>query len=273
MATASRRNRSEKTNVWDLLLALVRSPKGVRWARNTTVLVIMGLLLVIALVVVLPGKHLKIADIDIGARPTTPEPVAASTIAPSGTPLTAALASTETPPQSPNTPTLAVATTTPEVLASPTPTAAPPGCRPPASPLPRNAQLITCAWGFWDDARYMEAIAVADECIDAFEGQALRDQHALSLDGQPAPITGQPRSKAEMNEILKRGVLNDVAACHFVKGQALERLGQLDDAKEEYGNVLHYPHARVWDPGGDSTGLGYFWSPAQAASDRLATIP
>lgn len=139
--------------------------------------------------------------------------------------------------------------------------------------MPRNARLISCAWDFLDDARYMDAMAVAEECIDAFEGQALRDQQSLSLDGQPAPLTGQPGSKAELNEILKRGVLNDVAACHFVKGQALERLGRLDDAKDAYQKVLKYPHARVWDPAGDPSGLGFFWSPAQAAADRLSVLP
>ncbi len=272
MSTTSKRNRTEKADVWVLLMALMRSPRIVRLLRNLAILTIMCLLLVIVLVVVLPGRFLSVAGIRIGAQSAPSDPVATSTIAPSGTPLQAALASTEVPNPS-STPAVTVATTATEVIAAPPPTLAPPDCPRPVSPLPKNAQLIRCAWGFWDDARYAEAVAVARECIDAFEGQALREQQSLSLDGQPAPLTGQPGSTAEMNEILKRGVLNDVAACHFVRGQAFERLGQLDDARAEYEATLQYPHARVWDPGGDPAGLGFFWSPAQAAADRLAGMP
>ena len=261
--------------MWEFFLALSRNPTIIGLLSFLTISVVLIFLLVVGL----QGRPISIAGWTIGAQSTASTSATTPPTPPTAEPLPAALASTEAPGPT-NVPTQVIAMTSvmamtaTEIQASSAPLeVTAPDCPPNALSLPRNAQLAGCAWGFLDDARYVDAIAVAEECIDAFEGQALRDQQSLSLDGQPAPLTGQPGSKAELNEILKRGVLNDVAACHFVKGQALERLDRLDDARNEYQNVLQYPYARVWDPAGDPTGLGFFWSPAQAAADRLSVLP
>lgn len=275
MATTPKRNRTGRANMWEFLLAMSRNPTIIGLLRFLTISAVLCFLLVVGL----QGRPISIAGWTIGAQPAASTSATTPMAQPTDGPLPAALAGTEAPVPT-NVPTEVIATTSvmamtaTEVQASSTPAEiSSADCPLTALSLPRNAQLTSCAWVFLDDARFVDAIAVAEECIDAFEGQALRDQQSLSLDGQPAPLTGQPGNKAELNEILKRGVLNDVAACHFVKGQALERLDRLDDARDEYQNVLQYPHARVWDPAGDPAGLGFFWSPAQAAADRLSVLP
>ncbi len=268
MATTSKRSRTGRANVWEFLLELSGNPAIVK----LVVFVTASILVCIAWIVGLQGRSFSGAGWTVGPQPTSAAPAATATNPPPATPLPAALAG-PTSPSSTSTPIPPVATNAPAVEVPPTQVVALPECPPLVAPLPRNAELITCAWGFWNDGRDVEAIAVAEQCIADFEGQALRDQRALSLGGQPAPIIGRPGSQNEKDEILARGVLNDVAACHFVKGRASERLGRTDEAKEEYRAVLQFPLARVWDAGGEPGGLGFFWSPAQAATDRLASLP
>jgi hypothetical protein len=126
--------------------------------------------------------------------------------------------------------------------------------------------LTTCAWNLLNEGRYEETIIVAKECIDTFEGQALREQQEFTASGSPTPPIGAV-SEEEKNKILPRGALNDVATCYFIKGQALEKSNRISEAKEAYRGAQQFPDARTWDP------AGFFWSPAQAASDRLARLP
>lgn len=268
MATTSKRTRSGKANVWEFLLALSGNPTIVKWAIFVTASVVVC----IAWIVGLQGRSFSVAGMHFDAQSTLPAPAATATNAPTAVIPPTALANLVAP-SSTRTPTIALATMTTEVEPSQTPAAPRTKCPPPVAPLSRNAELITCAWGFWNDALYAEAIDVAEQCIDEFQGQALRDQRTQSTSGQPTPITGKPESKAERDAILAQGVLNDVAACHFVKGQSLERLGRSTEAQDAYRNVLQFSFARVWDAGGDPNGLGFFWSPAQAAADRLAAMP
>jgi hypothetical protein len=64
-------------------------------------------------------------------------------------------------------------------------------------------------------------------------------------------------------KILDNALLNDVAACHFLKGKAYEKLGRAVDAKKAYTEAKKLTLGRVWDP------AGWFWSPAEGAGDRL----
>jgi hypothetical protein len=174
-----------------------------------------------------------------------------------------------TPLPSTSTPTSAVvASGTPGMpITTVIPLSTPIQCPSPDAALPKNAQLTTCAWNFFNNGMYLEAIAKAEECIDQFEGQALREQQAFTTSARPTPPIGKPGSEDEKNETLARGVLNDVATCYFIKGQALEQLNQISAAKEAYKGASRFPDARAWDP------AGFFWPPAQAAMDRLAKLP
>src|SRR5437763_4442512 len=59
------------------------------------------------------------------------------------------------------------------------PSTAPPSgavTQPPTAPLPLHSQLTTAAWNAFNKQDYVEAIAKAQECIDGFKPQALREQ-------------------------------------------------------------------------------------------------
>ena len=73
-------------------------------------------------------------------------------------------------------------------------------------------------------------------------------------------------SADEKKAILFRGVLNDVATCYYIKGQAAEGRGFIKEAIEAYTGAQQFPDARTYDP------KGWFWSPAEAATDRIAQL-
>ena len=129
---------------------------------------------------------------------------------------------------------------------------------------PKNEQLTSDAWDALNKLDYATAIQKTEECIDSFELQAIRDQEALK--DSPMPPVGAVGDE-DKAVIQARGVLNDVATCYFIKGQALEKLDRISEAKEAYQGAQQFPYGRTWDP------LGWFWSPADAAADRLAKLP
>lgn len=131
-------------------------------------------------------------------------------------------------------------------------------------PLPLNAQLTTDAWNALNASEYPNAVSIAQECISAFANQALREQRAL--DGATPPPVGKV-GEDEKQAIFSHGVLNDVATCYFIKGQALERLNRLSEARDAYIQAEQFSYARTWDE------QGWFWSPAEAATDRLSALP
>jgi len=128
-------------------------------------------------------------------------------------------------------------------------------------------QLTKAAWDYFNGGLYTEAISKTQECIALFKDQALREQQKLTASSIAAPPVGLVSDEKTKTEILTRGILNDVAACYYVMGQTLEKLERIDEAKEAYQHVQEFPDARVL--GQD----GYFWSPAQTASDRLTELP
>jgi hypothetical protein len=131
---------------------------------------------------------------------------------------------------------------------------------------PLNVRLTTAAWEFFNKKDYRSAIAKAQECIIEFQGSANREQAELKGQSAPVPPTGKV-SDEEKTVIFQRGLLNDVATCFFIQGRAAESLGLIEDAKRAYHQAETYPYARTWDSGGQ-----FFWSPAQAATDRLSLL-
>ncbi len=131
--------------------------------------------------------------------------------------------------------------------------------------LPIHAQLTVKAWKALDKGNYSKVIEKTDGCINQFGTQAEREQKSLTQDGTPQP-RNSGFTEDEKRLTLSRGVLNDVATCYFIKGQALEKLDRVNDAKEAYKKAQDFPHARTWDPN------GWFWSPAEASSDRLTKL-
>lgn len=136
----------------------------------------------------------------------------------------------------------------------------------PAEPAkPMNERETAAAWTALDKQDYKGAITHADKCIEEFRPSADRIQGKLKEQKANVP-TGQV-SEEEKKKVFANGLLNDVATCLFIKGRAAEQLGDKEKAKTAYEAAVRYTYARAWDEGG-----GFFWSPAEGASDRLNSL-
>ena len=129
---------------------------------------------------------------------------------------------------------------------------------------PLNEEATTAAWDAFNSGKYEAAITNAAICIDEFRGQANRLEAKLEADKVDLP-SGEVSDEVK-KKILANGVLNDVATCYFIQGRSVEKLGRKADATRAYELAKKFPHARTWDT------KGWFWSPAEAASDRLETL-
>lgn len=132
-------------------------------------------------------------------------------------------------------------------------------------------QCLKDSWDAFNNKDYEKAISSANECIDNFGKAAYRIQKELDSLKVALPPTGSV-SAAEKDRIFKRGLLNDVATACWIKGRSAEYLyGKGGPKKEEYKKMAEeayketckYKHGRTWDP------KGWFWSPCEAANDRL----
>jgi hypothetical protein len=129
--------------------------------------------------------------------------------------------------------------------------------------LPKNVQMTNEAWDAFNKKNYERAIAKANECISEFLGQANRKEKSLEQQNSDPPATGKVSDKVK-EKIFAFGPLNDVATCYFIIGRSYEFLGKVKEAREAYTAAKRYEYARTWDPQGQ-----LFWSPSEAASDRL----
>jgi len=129
----------------------------------------------------------------------------------------------------------------------------------------RNVQLTNAAWEALNARDSVEAAQCAGECVGMFQKDADREQRLLEAEGAPLPPTG-PVADPERTVLLNRGLLNDVAVCLYLQGLALENQDLHDRACDAYRGAMRYTYARAWD---DEYG---FWSPADKAADRLASL-
>ena len=127
-----------------------------------------------------------------------------------------------------------------------------------------NEKVITAVWEALTDGKYETAITNANQWINGFHGQATQRQEKLQKEKADFP-TGAVSDEVK-TKILENGVLNNVAACYFIKGEASDKLGRTEDARKAYTEAKKLTFARVWDP------QGWFWSPADAAGDKLSAL-
>jgi hypothetical protein len=127
-----------------------------------------------------------------------------------------------------------------------------------------NVRLTVDAWAAFNKGAWEMAAAKAGKCIREFGAQALRDQVQLEKAKVPKPPIGAV-SESDKNGILRRGLLNDVGTCLFIKARALHELGRNDEATRFYQAATKLTYARCYDPSWNG-----LWSPAEAAADRLA---
>lgn len=138
--------------------------------------------------------------------------------------------------------------------------------KPPAADAPKglNEKATAAAWEAFNNNKFEPAITNAELCIEEFRGAANRIQ--AKLEKEKADIPNGPVTEEQKKKIRENGLLNDVATCYFIKGRAAEKLQRKEDAKKAFQQAKKYSYARAWDP------AGWFWSPAEAASDRLEEL-
>jgi hypothetical protein len=137
----------------------------------------------------------------------------------------------------------------------------------PSSSNPTNSvdeKTISAAWEALAGNKFEVAITNANLWINGFHAQATQLQEKLKLEKANLPTGGV--SDDDKKKILENGVLNNVAVCYFIKGEAAISLGRTEDARKAYAEAKKLTFARVWDP------QGWFWSPAAAASDKLNAL-
>lgn len=119
-----------------------------------------------------------------------------------------------------------------------------------------SASLTDEAWAAHQQKDWQTAIQIADQCIDLFEEEALKQQ---------ASLTELPSTEKTPDY----WALNDVGACYYIKCEALEKLG--DKKKEELILALkklvqQLSYAQCWDT------KGWYWQPAASAKKKLRKI-
>jgi hypothetical protein len=131
--------------------------------------------------------------------------------------------------------------------------------------VPLNVRITAGAWDALNRGDFASAIMIAQDCIDRFGDIAHAQQTALVADKASTTHGRKPEDK-DIRTVIKRGPLNEVAACLYIQGIAAERLLKLDEAKQRYHEVTTFTYARVWNR------QGFFWSPSEAAASRLKEI-
>lgn len=129
-----------------------------------------------------------------------------------------------------------------------------------------TAAYTLLAWQGLNQGDWKGAIAAAEKCIVDFGAEARSQQQDWVKAGDPAPPEDRP-SQADARRIGAHRILNNVAACLFVKAKAAEHAGRYQEARAAYQTLQEFRYARVWDP------HGYFWSPSTAAAEALRTLP
>ena len=105
-----------------------------------------------------------------------------------------------------------------------------------------SSDYVRKGWALKGQKDYEEIYRVCDECIDVFSAEA---------DSLAATLTALPPKDEKGNY----AVMNDVAVCYFIKGEALRDSGRTDDAIETFQVIVDkYPYAQAFDP------RGWYWT-------------
>ncbi|OPX28530.1 MAG: hypothetical protein B1H08_05750 [Candidatus Omnitrophica bacterium 4484_171] len=105
-----------------------------------------------------------------------------------------------------------------------------------------SSDYVNKAWSELGKRNFDKVYELTNECIDKFHKEA--DGLAKTLSSFP------PQDKMGLYKIM-----NDVATCYFIKGEALMRQNKRQEAKRVFKEAADkYPFAQSWDP------RGWFWS-------------
>jgi hypothetical protein len=129
----------------------------------------------------------------------------------------------------------------------------------PATPAPdfgdhSSETLTTKAWEAFTSKNYADALAYTAKCIELYSAQAKEMQNSLE-------------SKAPAETAASLWALNDVGTCYYIRGQVFEAQGKSAEALAAYKKLVNeFSFAQTWDT------KGWFWSPADAAKQRIKVV-
>src|ERR1043165_8448639 len=117
---------------------------------------------------------------------------------------------------------------------------------PAAAGKPEHEVKTTAAWVALAKNDFELAVKHADKVINQFAPAAARMEQQAKDGAAKIPVGAVSAEKER--EIFSRGVLNDVAACQFIKAQALHKLGRPEEAKAAFTQASKLTAARGVDP-------------------------
>lgn len=117
-----------------------------------------------------------------------------------------------------------------------------------------SGEYVSKGWAELGKRNFPQAHQITDNCIQRFSSKA--DALAQKLTDFP------PEEKESFYQVM-----NDVAVCYFIKGEAYMRSDEVEEAKKIFKEVIEkYPFALAWDP------RGWFWSVKEKAEITLKKL-
>jgi len=117
-----------------------------------------------------------------------------------------------------------------------------------------SSDLVNKAWSELGKRNFEQVHQITDSCIEQFSAQA--EQLSAGLKEFPS------EDKESSYKIM-----NDVAVCYFIKGEAFMRADDIEQAKKIFAAVIEkYPFAHGWDP------RGWYWSVGEKAEITLKKL-
>ena len=124
-----------------------------------------------------------------------------------------------------------------------------------------SEDMTTRAWAHLNAGRYDDAIQQATAAIQEWAATAQLLQARKTRAGGLLAYTGEFK---ERQAIFSYWALNDVAACYYILGKALDQKRDYARAGQALQQIEdHYSLAQIWDP------QGWFWSPVDAVRDEF----
>lgn len=118
-----------------------------------------------------------------------------------------------------------------------------------------SEELVSRARDAYDARTYEDALNFAQQCIDTYKDEAMRQQ---------AGLQSMPRDSERIKSV---SVLNDVALAYFLQGEAYRKIDKKDEAVKAFKTVVQkFKYAQAWDM------RGWYWSIAEKAQEAIDQI-
>ena len=117
----------------------------------------------------------------------------------------------------------------------------------------RSSTLVSKAWKALGENDLEAVMAYVNKTVELYDDAARKMQSSLS-----------DYPEGSQDEIFGYWALNDIATALYVQGEAYRKVEMVDEAKEAYQKIAdEYTYGQCWDNG------GWFWKPAEAASEEI----